>query len=383
MIATTATYQEGVDNHMTETEAEAQGCAPWRWLRRIVLGFVVLILGFLAFTSISTRVVEAQLHAALPEQSRLVDIGGRDIHAYTAGLENPADVAVVFVGCLGCNSGLWQLVQPGVAEEVRTYAFDQAGITWSDPGPRLLPANIADDLGVFLAMLPEDEIVLVTFSAGILPVHDYLLEPHPDAPPVTGLVSVEGSPLDQWMVDLYEDFARNPLGLSDFARTFIIETGIGRLLMPLFAGDKPDVDTDYFEKTWQMQGTRSDIRAWYGQYGQALIDDVRRLVALDPATDLIVVILDPDNAPEAAQFAGNAQMVAEFETQQDIQATQYREWVNSAADGSRVVTVDDSSHNVMYDHPEVIIDSVLELVQTLRTTVARSDAEAGNSTEAD
>jgi pimeloyl-ACP methyl ester carboxylesterase len=62
---------------------------------------------------------------------KLVDVGGYRIHLYCTGTGSPT---VVIVGA-GFSFD-WGLVQPEVAKFTQVCAYDHSGIGWSDPGPK-------------------------------------------------------------------------------------------------------------------------------------------------------------------------------------------------------------------------------------------------------
>lgn len=66
-----------------------------------------------------------------PPIGKLVDVGGYKVHLYCTGQGSPT---VVIVGAgLSFN---WGLVQPEVAKFTRVCAYDHSGIGWSDSGPK-------------------------------------------------------------------------------------------------------------------------------------------------------------------------------------------------------------------------------------------------------
>lgn len=66
-----------------------------------------------------------------PPFGKLVDVGGYRVHLYCAGTGSPT---VVIVGAP--FSVDWALVQPEVAKITQVCAYDQSGLGWSDDGPQ-------------------------------------------------------------------------------------------------------------------------------------------------------------------------------------------------------------------------------------------------------
>lgn len=82
------------------------------WLLRIATGLIGLIIIGLLGTTVNASIRDGRIYNAdLPVGSQLIDVNGRHIHVHIQG-EDQAGPAVVFIGCLGCNSAIWQAVQP-------------------------------------------------------------------------------------------------------------------------------------------------------------------------------------------------------------------------------------------------------------------------------
>jgi pimeloyl-ACP methyl ester carboxylesterase len=65
-----------------------------------------------------------------PPLGKLVDVGGYRVHLYCTGNGSPT---VVITGA--GYSFDWGLVQPEVAKFTRVCTYDHSGVAWSDPGP--------------------------------------------------------------------------------------------------------------------------------------------------------------------------------------------------------------------------------------------------------
>lgn len=335
----------------------------WRWLRRIAGGLLVLLIIILIATSLNASVRDNALaKAPLPEGSQLIEVDGREVHVYVQGAEHEGP-AVVLVGCFGCNSAIWQAVQPDISQFARTIAFDPAGYAWSDPGPTIMPQTMADDLFAVLTALNEDEVVLVGFSAGMLPVYDFYAR-YGRQIAVTGIVSIEGSLLDEIESEWYS--SDNPLGLSAGMAEFVIATGLARPLAGQMQGPMPDniKNVEYYRLVSEMARTRTSIRTWASQYSTATTDDIQRVLATAslPVEPVVVVlqsadILDGDDAPPA--YEALAQRYAK------ISVDWYADWVASAAPGSELVVVPDTTHFIMFDQPQAVIDAVRALFETV------------------
>ena len=131
-----------------------------------------------------------QLPDLPPAPGKLVDIGGRRLHAICSGQGRPTIVLEAGASSFAID---WTLVQRQVEKTNRVCSYDRAGSGWSDPAD---PASsTARDLQTLLKGLGErPPYVMVGASRGGLMIRTYLLE-YPDD--VAGLVFVDPSTEDR------------------------------------------------------------------------------------------------------------------------------------------------------------------------------------------
>jgi len=119
---------------------------------------------------------------------RLVDVDGRLVHVIErSGSSHP----VVFESGMGGTVLDWMVVMGQLPGDVRAFAYDRAGLGWSDPprAPRS-PAVIADEfVAVLQAAALPGPYVLVAHSMGSRYVRIFA-QRHPEL--VLGLVLVDG-----------------------------------------------------------------------------------------------------------------------------------------------------------------------------------------------
>lgn len=125
---------------------------------------------------------------------RLLDVGGHRLHLQCAGSGTPA---VVFDAALGASSLSWTLVLPEVARVTRACAYDRAGMGWSDAGPLPRTATrLAVELRELLRVAEvRPPYILVGHSFGGL-VTRFFASRYPEE--TAGLILLEPAHPEHW-----------------------------------------------------------------------------------------------------------------------------------------------------------------------------------------
>lgn len=119
-----------------------------RWLWRVLIGGLVLLLGLGGLTWLAGTWAKANLAKQSPAPGQLIDVGGYNLHLHCQGQGNPT---VLLEAGLNDFSVQWALVQPAVAQFTQVCAYDRAGLGWSEtsPHPRT-SATMVDELHTLL-----------------------------------------------------------------------------------------------------------------------------------------------------------------------------------------------------------------------------------------
>ncbi len=103
-----------------------------------------------------------------PAPGRLVDTGGRRLHLLGMGEDRPGPAVILCAGLSG-SSLEWEAVQRGIADYAPVYAYDRAGVGWSDPGDPYRRTGL-HEIGALRSVLRragvEPPYVLVGHSIG-------------------------------------------------------------------------------------------------------------------------------------------------------------------------------------------------------------------------
>lgn len=241
--------------------------------------------------------------------SKRVDVGGYKLRVRIAGKGGPA---VVFDAGLGDSSDTWDWVAPEVARFTRTVAYDRAGLGRSQAGPSPRTSQtIVGELHTLLAAAHvQGPYILVGHSFGGLNVQLFASR-YPDE--VLGLLLIDATPVD---------FP---------AREAELTTPEARRRTETLLSAAPDA-----------------IRAEMAGVAESA-EQVRR-AKLPP--DLPVIVLTSRRADEGESFR-RAWMSMQRELAQRVGAIEH-------------VVVNRSGHYIQYDDSAVVIETIRELVDSLR-----------------
>src|SRR5262245_7514480 len=104
-----------------------------RWIFRILLGIIAIIVAIVVIGLVYEAVAEASDRANFPPPGQMVDVGGHKLHIYCTGQGSPT---VVLNGASVDTVSDWVWVQGEVSKLTRVCAYDRAGMGWSDPSPK-------------------------------------------------------------------------------------------------------------------------------------------------------------------------------------------------------------------------------------------------------
>jgi pimeloyl-ACP methyl ester carboxylesterase len=256
----------------------------------------------------------------------LVDLGGYRLYLECGGAGTPT---VVLEAGMGDASGTWNPIFPQIATFTRVCRYDRAGRGRSDPAPaprrtsQLLVADLHRLLS--LAAVPGPYLLVGHSFGGV----NVLLYAHRYPDEVVGLVLVDSAHPDQdarCLALLPPESAAEPAELQRYRRFLLRQPG----------------DTEFDPEGIDWPTSMAEGRA------------VRSLGALPLVVLTAVQTGWPTTWPP--------ELVAQLD--QDGMAMQ-RELVSLSTNGRHIVAAD-SGHYMQYDQPQLIVDTIRELVARLR-----------------
>ena len=325
---------------------------------RGLLAMVVLIVALNLLGIAYQQSAEASDRQVYPPPGQLVDVGGFRLHIYCTGAGSPT---VILEAGTGESSLDWSLVQPGSAATTRVCAYDREGYGWSDSGthPRT-SQQVAADLHTLLTNAQiEPPYVLVGHSVGAYHNQAYIAQ-YPDE--VVGVVLVDppGTEYFTQSDQSDEDVAAYSIGINSGGLRilrFLSTVGVVRLtnlsamIDPVINDLPADVQPAYAASLSQTR-----YFAALQEESETYAANLRYAGALPPFSDeLPLVILTRDWS--AAQYASAS-------TDRDDQLAYASRWLNA-----RIVTAVGSDHFITVRRPDLVIQSIDDVVKSARTGV--------------
>lgn len=309
---------------------------------------VLLALGALA---------KSRLKKRFPLVGQMVDIGGYRLHMHVEGQGSPTVVLDAGAGGFGLA---WELVRPAVASVTRVVAYDRAGLGWSDPSPYPRDAyTMALELHTMLTNAKvAGPYILVGHSLGGVVARQFAAK-YPDE--VVGLVMVDSAHEQQMkhfpaaMVKMAESMKGMMVVMKLIGKLGIFALKPGLISI----GDNGKLSSELVK---QLQG----VMASSDSHTDAMIAESESVYAMQtqPVSTLgdlpLTVIshgqLDANAVPPSlGQQVRDEYEAAWQKLQVEITALSTR--------GKRIVA-ERSGHNIIFDQPEIVIESILEMVKS-------------------
>lgn len=272
-----------------------------------------------------------------PAPGKMVDAGGYRVHLYCTGEGSPT-VMIVGAGF----SVDWGLVQPEIAKFARVCTYDPAGMAWSDPAPEPdsgCPARVSEIHTALQNAGINGPYVLVGLSIGGLVARHYVYQ-YPGE--VSGVVIVDHAFLDP------VDDPPKPGGAA----------APGRDSAPVLISQTPIVLT--MEDISNFNNLPERNRQWH-RWAMSLhpnmptVETAQACVAdLEAKTKNVERPLG--DRPLAVVSTGN-----DSRNYAKLQSELLR-----LSRNSRQIFAPKSFHAVQIDQPEIVIQAILQVVETVR-----------------
>jgi pimeloyl-ACP methyl ester carboxylesterase len=309
-------------------------CTYLRGFRLLIAAELVLVLILACVGLAYEQRARAHDAAQFRPPGSLVDLGGYKLHLYCTGSGGPT---VILEHGHQATYLDWNLVQPKLSQFARVCSFDRAGYGWSDPSPQpRLPSRMAEELRRLLEAAGEKPpYILVGHSFGGL---DAIMFAHKFPSQVAGVVLVDSSHPDGLKQSSWQ--SRFWLRLMQFTMPFGLPRSRG------WCGGGPQ-ETLRIKRALNCQP--ENIRTIFREDAAfpVTVQEIRQIADLG-SLPLVVIARDPATGPDAVSAASHTQ--------------QQRAWAMLSRD-SKFVIAQGSGHDIPLARPEVIVESVRDLIK--------------------
>jgi len=320
----------------------------------LILAFVTLVAGTFARSSLAKR---------YPPPGQLVDVGGYRLHLNCTGQGSPT---VILEAGLGDFSLTWGQVQPEIARITRVCSYDRAGYGWSESS--LQPQTANSKAEALHTLLVNAEIpgpyVLVGHSLGGLIGRIYTHN-YPDEVP--GVILVDSTHEEMYfrqtaaVPKFFEIQQRSSEQAAGQNRLFGLLSSTGIMAMMPQVIPNPGFSEATFEQYKVVWATTDFFETLLAeaQAIEEILAETRDLhITSFGNLPLIVLSAGKEEGIPSLTEAENQQL---FEVRRSLQSD-----LVTLSTNSKQVIAQQSSHYIQTDQPDLVIDSIQEMVEKIR-----------------
>ena len=300
---------------------------------------------------------KARLKRQFPPIGQMVDIGGYRLHMYAEGNGTPTVILDAGAGGIGLA---WELVRPAIAKATRVVTYDRAGLGWSDPSP--YPRDAATMALELHTLLVNANIsgpyILVGHSLGGVVARQFAAKYSNE---VAGLIMVDSAHEQQMkyfpeaLVKMINSM-KGMMGMMKLLSKFSIFALKPSLVQ---IGDNGKLPSELVAR---MQG----VMAASDNHLKAMIAESESIYAAQ--TKPISTLGDlPLTVISHGQLDANAVPPSLGQEVRDAYESAWQKLqveITSLSTRGRRIVAERSGHNVIFDQPEIVIESILEMVES-------------------
>ena len=331
----------------------------WTFSPLAVLVALFLILGARAKT---------RLRRKYPPIGRMIDVGGYRLHMHVEGEGNPTVVLDAGAGGIGLG---WELVRPAIARVTRVVVYDRAGLGWSEPSPHPRDAyTMAQELHILLhkGNVPGPYILVGHSLGGPVTRQFAALYPNETA----GLVMVD-SAHEQQVKYFPERLVKTMTSMMGMLKIMRVLSRLSLFALNpklISLDDKGRLPVPTLEMARAvMASSNSHIATLIAESESVYSTKIQSVKTLGdlPLTVISHGRLDANAVPPSL----GPEIREEYERAwQNLQ-----EEIASLSTRGRRIVAERSGHNILFDQPEIIIESILAMTHASMESQDRTQEE--------
>ena len=335
----------------------------------IVIVLFMALVGILLLSSFGYNkyAVDAWLKKPRPP-GKLVNLGTHKLYATLKGEGSPT--IILLPGMNAFSWGWWE-IQDELAKTSKVLSYDRSGYSWSEASPAPYSSKqIVTDLHTLLRRLaiePPYRVVGASMG-GVYAKHFAKL--YTDE--VMGAVFVDPSALDEKQLRNPERqqavlAGREKTSMNEIAATFGLFRYFGRYLLRMHR--IPDYQMSFAVEALSNPAQHVQMQKHFASLYR--LDDNHYLNAPDGFPDIPVMVIVQDNEATiryALQYGEIPKGEPETQTRNYLQAVKERQQKDymELSEHSEWIVAEGSGHNVQFDRPDLIIDSITKMLHSSR-----------------
>ncbi|KAA9022952.1 alpha/beta hydrolase [Niallia endozanthoxylica] len=292
-----------------------------------------------------------------PPDGKMIDVEGREIHVNIKGTKSSLPPVLIEPGT-GNWSYDWSNIQEELSKHTIVITYDRAGYGWSDPPPNgfTLDMTINDVNHILESVEIDTPVILVGHSTGGI-YSRLFADKYPDK--VAGMVLVDAR--NEFFSEQAKKYNESFFETQDQKMNqFLSQIGIARLFgKHIFLDTMPDYLSP--EKYVNVHWDTPFFRVLDEEINQINVSE-KLLKNTNSLEDKPLTIITPSTVDLQAVELGFSEQ--ESNRMEKIWLDSQQQLTNLSTN-SEFMLVPNSSHSVMYDQPNIIIDAILKMTDEI------------------
>ena len=313
----------------------------FKWLLIVLVALIAL--GFIyeqASEYIDTKILKAP--------GQMVQVGDHKMHIYCTGENINGSTTVILEAGGGDNYTSWHRVQPDISQYTKVCSYDRSGLGFSE-GTKDLRTN--DDVVVELENLLKNAdvngpYILVGHSTGGFYTRLFTERNISDT---KGLIQID--PSVEQMVSFDEGATPLISQVQGGVIEFLFRIGVARTVMHLDP-KIANIDSDIANIEIAFKSTMFRNKNKYPD-GYKTFDNIQEIKSASNYGTLPVIVFSADQSEQQA--------IASFG--QDA-VNWHSDLAKKLSNNSQYIMVQNSSHYIQQDQPQIVIDSIVKLLNS-------------------
>jgi len=312
-----------------------------KWIGLILI--TLILIGF-----IYEQISEYFDRTTLKAPGQMVQVGDHKMHIYCTGENKNGAPTVILEAGGGDNYTGWHRVQPEISKNTKVCSYDRSGIGFSEgTKDQRTNSDVVMELETLLKNANiQGPYIMVGHSMGGFYTRLFAKR---NIDQVKGLIQVD--PSTEEMAKLDEGDTPMIVRAQSSIIEFLFRIGVARTVMHLDPSIA-NIDKDIADIQISFKSTMYKDKNKYGD-GYKFLDNIQEIESASNFVNLPVVVFSADQSEEQAIMAYG----------EDIK-NWHPNLAKRLSNNSKHVMVDNSSHFIPQDQPQIIINTIKEILKS-------------------